>query len=65
MIKELKAQIRELQASIATIQDICIHPEEAVIKVAGANTGNYDPSADCYWYTCTCGLCDKMWTEDQ
>lgn len=47
---------RELQA-------VCTHP--SVTKKACSNTGNYDPSADSYWYECKCPDCGKQWNEDQ
>lgn len=56
IIKDLKKQITKLNAEISEIQ--------AVTKKHGASTGNYDPSADCYWTEFTCNLCEKQWTED-
>ena len=47
---------RELQA-------LCKHPD--VTKKMCSNTGNYDPSADSYWYECKCPDCGKRWNEDQ
>lgn len=41
----------------------CQHP--SATRTARANTGNYDPSADCYWYEFRCPDCGKFWTEDQ
>ena len=43
----------------------CGHPHGSVVKVPHSNTGNYDPSADCYWFSCTCGVCGRQWQEDQ
>jgi len=65
MISELKKQIAELDAKISGIQAQCSHPPLAVVKVAKADTGNYDPSTDRYWNACRCGLCEKTWEEPQ
>lgn len=64
IIKEYREEIVALQTKIAKIQDKCNHPKEATTKKHGSNTGNYDPSADCYWTDFHCKLCDKQWTED-
>lgn len=45
------------------LQEECSHPD--VEKEAKASTGNYDPSADSYWYNCYCPDCGKQWREDQ
>lgn len=63
-VDKLKKEIEELDKKIVTIQNQCSHPEMAVLKVHGSNTGNYDPTADCYWTDFTCGLCHKKWTVD-
>lgn len=44
------------------LQDECPHTD--VEKTYGANTGNYDPSADCYWTHFYCPHCGKSWRED-
>lgn len=49
---------RRLQA----LRDMCPHPDAHVTKKHGANTGNYDPSADCSWTDNTCHACGKKWT---
>ena len=41
----------------------CPHP--SAVKVPRASTGNYDPSADSYWFECSCPDCGKVWQEDQ
>ncbi len=61
----LNAEIKKLEDQIRVIQEKCSHPEEAVDKKYRSNTGNYDPSADCYWIDFKCGLCHKFWTKDQ
>lgn len=53
----------KLHAQLLKLQDECQHPD--VKKVARANTGNYDPSADSYWNDCKCPDCGKHWVEDQ
>jgi hypothetical protein len=64
-IQELKSKIDSLQQQIDNIQSECNHPLSARTQVNGGSTGNYDPTADCYWTDNTCGLCEKRWTEDQ
>lgn len=56
VLKGIETQIENLQAT-------CKHPKAT--KTPRANTGNYDPSADIYWYDCRCPDCDKLWREDQ
>jgi len=65
MIAELKKQIAECYAKIAAIQAECNHPKSALKQEYKSNTGNYDPTADCYWIDFHCTLCDKWWSEDQ
>ena len=64
IISELKNQIASLNRQIDQIQSECQHPKSVLKEEHGANTGNYDPGADCYWTTYTCGLCEKRWTQD-
>jgi hypothetical protein len=45
-----------------SFQSQCLH--ENVTKTHRSNTGNYDPSADCYWTEFICNDCDKRWSED-
>ena len=52
-----------IEKSILVLRSQCGHYD--VKKIARSNTGNYDPSADSYWYDCTCPDCDKFWMEDQ
>ena len=44
-------------------QNSCEHP--AAIKVPRADTGNYDPGCDAFWFDCVCPDCGKTWREDQ
>lgn len=43
-------------------QSQCPHGD--VTKTHKSNTGNYDPSADCYWTDFHCNDCDKRWSEE-
>ncbi len=62
-VEQLKNEIDKLNKKIALIQSECSHPPSARDSKPGASTGNYDPTADCYWVDHTCGLCQKKWTE--
>lgn len=59
----LQKEIDELQRQLRNHQDKkCRH-----IKATGvykSNTGNYDPSADCYWLSLYCPTCLKRWSVD-
>lgn len=56
-MKKLKLQLHYLQ------NKVCKHPIAS--KIPRSNTGNYDPSADMYWYEFKCPDCGLYWTEDQ
>lgn len=56
-------KISKLSDQLMELQSLCSHPD--VTKKYGGNTGNYDPSADCYWIDWRCPDCDKRWTTDQ
>jgi hypothetical protein len=43
----------------------CTHPANKLDRLAAANTGNYCPQDDCYWYEFHCHDCGKKWHEDQ
>jgi hypothetical protein len=62
-IASAKALSAKCLETIRALQEECAHT--GVAKIPKANTGNYDPSEDCYWYECKCPVCDKFWTEDQ
>lgn len=65
-VKRLKAKIDLLQCELRIIQDHeCEHPKKSLFYMAGSNTGNYDPSSDCYWLDFDCNICGKRWTTDQ
>lgn len=59
-----KAAIKAAEEELRALQAECSHPKEGLESVAGSNTGNYDPTADCYWINHHCLLCDKRWTEE-
>lgn len=61
-VKRLEKQIVKLQREVCTLQTICTHPN--LKKKHGSNTGNYDPSCDCYWTEFDCPDCGRRWTED-
>lgn len=67
MSKELKSHriyksIMKLEDELVKHQNKCKHKNAT--KKWGGNTGNYDPSADCYWTEFHCPTCLKRWTVD-
>ena len=56
-------EIQQLQKELRRHQNKCKH--KSAKKVAQSNTGNYDPSADRYWYDCKCPTCLRFYTEPQ
>lgn len=56
-------QVEGAQKKLNAVRDECTHP--FAVKINRGNTGNYDPSADCYWKDCSCPDCGKVWQEDQ
>ena len=60
---KLLVQRDEINTRIKQFQKDCDHVGAS--KTPRGNTGNYDPSADGYWYECCCGRCGLRWTEDQ
>lgn len=61
-IEELRKIVSDAQAEIALIQSECVHPVSCVTKQYDGNTGNYDPSDNCYWINLHCELCEKKWS---
>lgn len=53
----------KINDQIKTLQDICLHPN--VNKEYKGNTGNYDPTSDCYWIEWKCPDCNKRWDTEQ
>jgi hypothetical protein len=60
---KIVARLARAEHDLRELQSECDHT--FVKKVARSNTGNYDPSADAYWYEFTCPDCGKYWHEDQ
>lgn len=60
--REIMEKIEELEEELHELQETCPHPN--VNKQYHSNSGNYDPSQDCEWYSFTCPDCDKRWTEE-
>lgn len=58
MLAEKKLEIRKIN-----MQNECEHPN--VTKTAKADTGNWCPQDDSYWYEFRCPDCSKFWTENQ
>lgn len=61
-IARLYGVIQRAQSKIALIREGCLHP--GAVKKHKANTGNYDPSSDCYWTEFNCPECGKFWIVD-
>jgi hypothetical protein len=59
----INGKIEKLAEQLKQLQDLCQHTN--VEKKYGANTGNYDPSADSYWIDWKCPDCNKRWRTDQ
>lgn len=63
-IARLMKKREQLWEDIRSLQDSCEHPIAMVTKKHGSNTGNYDPSADCYWTDFYCDKCGRGWRQD-
>ena len=59
----LLRKVERIQMEFDVLQLECTHVND-VQKYRG-NTGNYDPTADCYWIVHTCSDCGKRWITDQ
>jgi predicted GNAT superfamily acetyltransferase len=55
-------KIAEWWEKIRIIQENCPHKD--VVTVHKGDTGNYDPSQDCYWTENKCPDCTKYWRVD-
>ena len=62
-VTQLDQQIEELVRQRNELRSRCRHLH-AVAKY-GSNTGNYDPTQDCYWVDFHCYDCGRRWREDQ
>lgn len=62
---KLAKAIEALQGELRRHQDSrCKHPADRRLYRLRSNTGNYDPTSDCYWTEYHCELCLKSWTVD-
>lgn len=59
-ILEQQAIIAQAQAQIVAIRSGCTHPKESIMEYAWGNSGNYDPSSDCYGREDTCKICGNV-----
>jgi|SRR5579885_668745 len=59
--KRVLRNIQKWDAKLTEIRNQCTHDD--VVRTSHANTGNYDPSVDCYWYEFRCPTCGKFWSE--
>jgi hypothetical protein len=57
---ELEEEIKKVNTQIEILRAECTHPN--VIVKHGGNTGNYDPSQDCYWTDYHCPDCGFRWS---
>jgi len=62
-IEEVNRMIAKLNEEKLRLQNACNHP--GLISVQKSDTGNYDPTHDCWWVEFTCPNCGKFWREDQ
>lgn len=60
---ELNELIEKYVSELDELRESCSHPHAT--RIVKSNSGNYDPSADAYWYDCKCPDCGKRWQEDQ
>lgn len=58
IVDQLRSEIEERNNRIKEIQENCSHPESAVERKSGSNTGNL-LNDDVYWQDCECKLCYK------
>lgn len=61
-VKDIYENIASLQNKLKLIQTNCPHPNKQTENKA--DTGNYDPSDNCYWKEHFCPDCDKKWVEN-
>ena len=62
MYKDIQNKLSVARRDLAELQATCLHPSPQ--KTHRANTGNYDPSSDCYWTDFACLDCGKSWTKE-
>lgn len=61
-LKTIYRKIDYWTTKLLEFQETC--PHIVVTMEYKSNTGNYDPSADCYWRDYHCHDCDKRWSKD-
>lgn len=61
-IEKLEKSIGRARAKVNKLQAVC--PHENVDAKYNSNTGNYDPTADCYWVEVKCLDCGKYMSFD-
>ena len=64
-VKHIEEKIAKLEIELEDIQDNCDHPKENLEKKGHSDTGNWCKSDDRYWYRFHCGVCNKIWMEEQ
>ncbi len=60
---KIQADINHLKDTLIVHQTKCKHVKAT--KSYKGNTGNYDPSSNCYWIDWCCPTCLKQWTTPQ
>lgn len=61
--EKIKEDEKSLGIRKLNLQLECEHPFAS--RVPKADTGNWCPTDDKYWYDCKCPDCGKVWQEDQ
>lgn len=54
---------QKLADELKALHNECPHPNAT--KKYDGSTGNYDPTADCYWIDYNCPDCGKRWKTEQ
>lgn len=62
LFEQLKISLEQARKNIKEFQDKCGHKNAKIIFKS--NTGNYDPSSDCYWITVECDDCEFVGSFD-
>lgn len=62
-VERLDGLIEKLVAEREQAREKCRHNN--TVHRFFSDTGNYDPTQDCYWIEFRCYDCGKVWTEDQ
>ena len=57
--QSIESEIETLRKFLKALQEKCKHKN--LETKYGSNSGNYDPSADCYWIDYYCPDCNKKW----